>query len=150
MSNLPVKVLQIGMTFNPGGKETYLLQQFYALDKTKVTYDFVNLNSEHDIVAQEQLIAAGCKVFAIIRRRKDPFKNMYQWIKLLTYGKYDFIVLNAVSLEYVFPLVIAKWFGIPGRIIHSHSSGYAHKVGFLRKLRINFNTILKRKVRKKI
>lgn len=142
MSNLPVKVLQIGMTYNPGGVESYLLQQFYALDRTKVTYDFVNLTSEHDIVAQDELIAAGCKVFAIIRRRKHPFKNMYQWLKLLTNEKYDFIVLNAVNLEYVFPLVIAKCFGISGRIIHSHNSGFNHKIGFLRKLRINFNTML--------
>ena len=42
---LPVKVLQIGMTRNIGGLETYLMQQFDHLDRNKVVYDFVNITN---------------------------------------------------------------------------------------------------------
>ena len=146
MNNLPVKVLQIGMTRNHGGLETYLLQQFRALDKTKVKYDFVNITGEYDIVAQEELIAAGCKIFKVNSRHKNPIKHYYQWLKLLceAHEQYDAIVLNSNSLEYAFPLFAAKWFEIPKRIIHSHNTGYDHKIGVVRNILIKFNKVLLR------
>ena len=141
MNNLPVRVLQIGMTRNHGGLETYLLQQFRALNKFKVTYDFVNITGEYDIVAQEELIAAGCKIFKVNSRHKNPIKHYYQWLKLLckVHEQYDAIVLNANSLEYVFPLFTAKWFKIPKRIIHSHNTGYDHNIGTVRNILIKIN-----------
>lgn len=144
MHSLPVKVLQIGMTRNHGGLETYLLQQFRWLDRTKVTYDFVNITGEYDIVAQEELIAAGCNVYPVCSRHKNPLKHYYQWMRLLSrvHTQYDAIVLNTNSLEYVFPLFAARLFGISRRIIHSHNAGFENKIGLLRKLLIGFNTIL--------
>ena len=146
MNNLPVRVLQIGMTRNHGGLETYLLQQFRALNKFKVTYDFVNITGEYDIVAQEELIAAGCKIFKVNSRHKNPIKHYYQWLKLLckVHEQYDAIVLNANSLEYVFPLFTAKWFKIPKRIIHSHNTGYDHNIGTVRNILIKINKVLLR------
>lgn len=144
MHSLPVKVLQIGMTRNHGGLETYLLQQFRWLDRTKVTYDFVNITGEYDIVAQEELVAAGCKVYPVCSRHKNPLKHYYQWMRLLSriHTQYDAIVLNTNSLEYVFPLFAARLFGIPRRIIHSHNAGFENKIGLLRKLLVGFNTVL--------
>lgn len=43
--NQPVKVLQIGMTNNIGGMETYLMAQYRKLDRTKVRYDFLNISN---------------------------------------------------------------------------------------------------------
>ena len=146
MHSLPVRVLQIGMTRIHGGLETYLLQQFHALDRTKVTYDFVNITGEYDIVAQAELTAAGCHIYAVNSRHKNPIRHYYQWLRLLTniHKQYDVLVLNTNSLEYVFPLVAAKWFGIPRRIIHSHNSGFENRIGLLRKLLVGFNTVLLR------
>ena len=146
MNNLPVKVLQIGMTRNHGGLETYLLHQFRALDKTKVKYDFVNITGEYDIVEQEELITAGCKIIKVASRHKNPIKHYYQWLKLLceAHEQYDAIVLNSNSLEYAFPLFAAKWFEIPKRIIHSHNTGYDHKIGVVRNILIKFNKVLLR------
>lgn len=50
-----IKVLQIGMTSNIGGLETYLMQQFDHIDKNKLQYDFVNITAEKDIVYKEKL-----------------------------------------------------------------------------------------------
>ena len=43
-----IKVLQIGMTSNIGGLETYLMQQFDHIDKNKLQYDFVKITAEKD------------------------------------------------------------------------------------------------------
>lgn len=54
--SLPVKVLQIGMTRNHGGLETYLMQQFTNIDRDKVVYDFVNITGEYDIVFRDKIL----------------------------------------------------------------------------------------------
>lgn len=39
----PIRVLQIGLTRNIGGLETYLIAQFQHLNRSNVTYDFVSV-----------------------------------------------------------------------------------------------------------
>ena len=142
----PVKVLQIGMTCNWGGTETYLMQQFDNIDCSKVQYDFVNITSEKDIVFKDAILSSGSMIYGICSRHKNPIKHYYQWILLLCKVAKDYkaIVLNANSLEYVFPLFAGKLFSIPVRVIHSHNAGYGHEIGLLRKLLISFNRFLMR------
>jgi len=140
----PVKVLQVGMTYNWGGLETYLMQQYDNIDKSKVIYDFVNITAEKEIVFADKIRKNGNKIFETCSRHKNPMKHYWQWINIFKeYGKdYKAIVLNSNSLEYIFPLFAAKIFGIPVRVIHSHNAGFEHKIGLFRKLLIAFNKLL--------
>lgn len=142
--SVPVKVLQVGMTRNIGGLETYLMQQFENLDRSKVIYDFVNITNEYDIVFSDKIKNSGAKIFGVCSRHKNPLKHYWQWIKLLyrERGQYKAIVLNSNSLEYVFPLFWGKIMRIPMRVIHSHNGGFENKIGFIRKLLIKMNTLL--------
>ena len=139
-----VKILQIGMTRNIGGLETYLMQQFRHLDRTRVTYDFVNITSEHEIMFADEIKAGGSKIFGVVSRHRNPLKHYFQWLKLLlsTRGQYKAIVLNSNGLSYVFPLFAAMFFGIPIRVMHSHNAGYEIKISIARRLLIAFNKIL--------
>lgn len=139
-----VKVLQIGMTSNIGGLETYLMQQFRHLDTTRVHYDFVNITAERPIVYREEIEAAGSKVYGVTARHCDPLKHYWQWCVLLRRlaKQYDAIVLNSNSLSYVFPLFAAKLFGIPTRVMHSHNAGFEGKVGLARALLMAVNRCL--------
>ncbi len=145
MKNL-VKVLQIGMTSNIGGMETYLMEQFNHIDKNKVQYDFVNITGETDIVFKDKIEAAGSKVYNIQSRHTNPIKHYWQWCKLLrNVGKeYKAIVLNTCQLGYIFPIFAAKLFGIPMRIVHSHNAGNEIDVGLLRAVMIFINRVLMR------
>lgn len=140
----PVKVLQIGMTKNIGGLETYLMQQFDHMDHAKVMYDFVNITAEDDIVFHDKIEKAGGKVFGVMSRHSGPIRHYWQWYKLLKKVAKDYkaIVLNSNGLSYVYPLFLAKFFGIPHRIIHSHNSNFEYKVGWKKKLLIGFNKVL--------
>lgn len=139
-----IKVLQIGMTRNIGGLETYLMQQFNHLDYNKVKYDFVNITGEYDIAFSDEIKSKGSKIYNVISRHSNPLLHYYQWIKILfeNKGKYAAIVLNSNSLEYVFPIFIAKIFKIPVRIMHSHNTSWEHKIGFGRKCLLKINRIL--------
>ena len=139
-----IKVLQVGMSYNIGGTETYLIQQYRYIDKTRLTYDFVNINAHHKMAFTDEILSYGSNVFNICSRHKNPIKHYWQWYQLLRerHKDYKAIVLNANSLEYVYPIFLARFFGIPLRIIHSHNAGNQHKIRFWRKVLILFNKIL--------
>lgn len=141
-----INVLQIGMTENIGGMETYLIEYYRNLDRTKIRYSFVNITAERKMVFAEEIKHNGDSIYNVISRHRNPLKHYWQWMKLLVkHGKeYDALVLNACSLNYVFPLVAAKLFGIKKRIIHSHNSGDEVRMTFKRKLLVSFNKVLLR------
>ena len=136
-----LRVLQVGMTRNLGGIETYLIEQFRHLDKSKIDYDFVNITGEYSICYEDEISASGSKIFKVVSRHKNPLLHYWQWFNILLQhkGVYDVIVLNTNSLEYVFPLVLGKVFGIPVRVIHSHNSGFENKQGLARRLLVGMN-----------
>lgn len=142
--NEPVRILQIGMTKNIGGLETYLMQQFRHLDKSKITYDFVNITAEDEIVFKQEILDAGSHVYGVRSRHSNPIRHYWQWLRLLhKIGKnYKAIVLNSNGLTYVFPLVAARLAGIPMRVMHSHNSGFEQKIGSAKKAIIAMNRIL--------
>lgn len=136
-----LRVLQVGMTRNLGGIETYLIEQFRHLDKSKIDYDFVNITGEYSICYEDEILASGSKIFKVVSRHKNPLLHYWQWFNILLQNKgvYDVIVLNTNSLEYVFPLVLGKIFGIPVCVIHSHNSGFENKQGLARRLLVGMN-----------
>lgn len=136
-----LRVLQVGMTRNLGGIETYLIEQFRHIDKTKIDYDFVNITGEYSICYEDEILASGSKIYKVVSRHKNPLLHYWQWFNILLQNKgvYDVIVLNTNSLEYVFPLVLGKVFGIPVRVIHSHNSGFENRQGLTRRLLVGMN-----------
>lgn len=142
----PKRVLEVGMTRNWGGLETYLMQQFRHLDPARVHYDFVNITGEYDICFQQEIADAGSEIYSVCSRHRNPLRHYREWYQLLARhaGAYDAIVLNTNSLEYVYPLVAAKRFGIPRRVIHSHNSGFENAIGTARRALIAMNRRLLR------
>ena len=138
------KVLQIGMTKNLGGIESYLMNQFRHLDRQKIVYDFVNITGEFEIAFEQEILQSGSKIYKIPTRHKNPIQHYFLWLKLLwkIRGQYSAIVLNGNSLSYVFPIFAAKFFGISKRIFHSHNSGDELKMSTARKILVAVNKIL--------
>ena len=139
-----INILQIGMTANWGGVETYLIQQFHHINSEKLHYDFVNNEAENEIVFADQIKSKGSIIHYICSRHVNPLKHYISWLLLMFKYRnyYSAVVYNSNTMEYVFPLVAAKLFGIPIRIVHSHNAGYRHELSILRKILVKMNTIL--------
>lgn len=139
-----IHVLQIGMTKNIGGMETYLMAQYRNLDKDIIQYDFINLTEEYPIAFEKEIKNNGSKIYSVPTRRINPIMHYYKMVKILFKKRkiYDYIILNTCHLYYIFPLFIAKIIGIPNIIIHSHNSKDEIKIGFFRKIWIKFNKLL--------
>ncbi len=137
-----MRVLQIGMTRNVGGLETYLMSQYRKLKK--VSYDFMNITGEYEIVFADEITRRGGKIFAVPSRHLSPISHYFGWIKFFVgHAKdYDAIVLNSNNLLYVFPLFAARFFGIKTRVFHSHNAGMDANLSFVKKCVLNFNKLL--------
>lgn len=140
----PVKVLQIGMTPNIGGMETYLMAQYRKLNRDIVRYDFLNITGENEIVFADEIRKNGDKIYAVPSRHKLPFHHYLGICKLLLKNRHDYkyVVLNTCSLYYVFPLFMAALVGISHRVIHSHNSGDEGKSSFPRNIIKMINRVL--------
>lgn len=144
MNKNKIYILQLGMTKNIGGMETYLMSQYRKLNKKYIQYDFVNLSKDDKMAFSEEIKNNGSKIYSVPKRKYHPFLHYYEMMKILFHNrkKYKYIVLNTCHLYYIFPLFFAKIIQIPNRIIHSHNSDDEIKISFFRKILININKIL--------
>lgn len=115
-----IEVLIEGMTSNKGGKETYIVNMFDALDKTKYRFTFVAYDDE--IAYESYLVKQGAKVVHVTARSKGVFRHKRELNKLFTEQSFDVVWAHKTTLSACEILEIAKKRAVPVRIIHSHSS----------------------------
>lgn len=117
------KVLVFGMTENPGGVESFLLNYYRNIDRNKIQFDFL-CNSYEKVAYEEELISLGAKTYHIIARSQNPTKYKQELEDFFTTNshKYDAIWVNVCSLANIDYLKMAKKYNIKRRIIHSHNS----------------------------
>lgn len=118
-----IKVLVFGMTENPGGVESFLMNYFRHINQKKVHFDFL-CNSMLPCAYEDELVGSGAIVYHITARSQNPLKYRRELKKLFQdhHQEYQVIWVNVNSLANIDYLKMAKKFGIPRRIIHSHNS----------------------------
>lgn len=116
-------ILVVGMTENPGGIESFLINIFRNIDKERFHMDFL-CDFMGKCAYEDEIIESGSAVYHICRRGKNPLRFRKELSQVLSdnQGKYNAMWVNVCNLANVDFLVQAKRFGIPRRIIHSHSS----------------------------
>ena len=117
------RVLVFGMTENPGGVESVIMNYYRCIDKTKIQFDFL-CNFHEDAAYEDELTAMGGNVFHITARSENygKYKKELKAFFKDSQGTYDAIWVNVCSLANIDYLIMAKKYGIPRRIIHSHNS----------------------------
>lgn len=118
-----VKVLVFGMTPNPGGVESFLMNYYRKIDRNKIHFDFL-CNTHNEIAYQDEIKSLGGKIFRIPMRSKHPLRYRILLKKFFKQNSknYDAIWVNVNSLANIDYLKLAKKYGIQKRIIHSHNS----------------------------
>ena len=112
--------LVYGMTNNPGGIETYLLNLFLRIDKSKYMLDFVS--DFPSITYSDVLKKSGSRLYYIDAKSKSLFKQWKQlWIILKHHPEYKTMYFNILDagalLTMIIPFVIGRKI-----VIHSHNS----------------------------
>lgn len=117
------RVLIFGMTENPGGVESFLVNYYRNIDREKIQFDF--LCNTHDSVAyEEELKALGGRTFHIPARSKNRqlYRKELEEVFRDHANEWLAIWVNVSSLANIDYLKIAKKYNIEKRIIHSHNS----------------------------
>jgi len=117
------KVLVFGMTENPGGVESFLLNYYRNIDRSKIQFDFL-CNSYERVAYEDELISLGAETYHITARSQNPskYKEELEGVFANNSHKYDAIWVNVCSLANIDYLKMAKKYNIKRRIIHSHNS----------------------------
>ena len=117
------RVLVFGMTENPGGVESFLINYFRNIDRSKIQFDFL-CNTLLPVAYEEELKQSGSDVYHITPRRKSRirFSRELKAVFSENEGKWDAVWVNVCSLANIDYLIYAQRAGIRRRIIHSHNS----------------------------
>lgn len=116
------RILVFGITENPGGVESVIMNYYRKINKEHIQFDFL-CNTE--VVAYEDEIKSlGGKIYRITARSKDrkKYKNDMEKFFKEHAKEYSAIWVNVCSLANIDYLKYAKKYGIRKRIIHSHNS----------------------------
>lgn len=118
-----VRILVFGMTENPGGVESFLLNYYRHIDRNKMQWDFL-CNSHDPVAYEDELLALGGRCYHITARSADrrKYRQELEAVFKEHSGEWDAIWVNVCSLANIDYLKIAKKYGIEKRIIHSHNS----------------------------
>lgn len=135
------KVLVFGMTENPGGVESIIMNYYRHMDRNRVQFDF--LCNSKSIAYEEEIRNMGGNVYKIISRRENYWrfkKELREFMKIHA-KEYAALWVNLCSLVNIDYLIMAKKYGIVKRIIHCHNSD--NDAGFLKGMihRINKCTV---------
>lgn len=116
------RVLQIMGGLKRGGLETFAMNMYRSIDRSEIQFDFL-LTQVAGGDYEEEAISMGANIYHIPARNKgckaykmaldDFFKNHHDYIAVHEH------ISSLTSIE---PLYYAKKYGIPVRILHSHSS----------------------------
>lgn len=139
-----IYVLQIGMTPNAGGVESYVMNLYRKIDRTKVQFDFIDWYGKDNIAYTNEIKKLGGKIYKIPARRSNPIKNSKLLSTIMNSGKYDYIYNNLNSLSYISGIRNGLKIHNLKIIVHSHNDNIEKS----NKLSIFLNLIHKNVVKK--
>lgn len=126
-----IRVLHIVGSMNRGGIETFLMNLYRNIDKTKIQFDFA-VHTMNECAYDQEIKKLGGRIFYITPRIKNRKKHNLDLNNIFKNNKEIQIVHQHVSsLTYINPLKIAYNNNVKIRIVHSHSSKAESKLHYI-------------------
>ena len=116
------KILVFGMTHNPGGIESVIMNFYRNIDRNEIQFDF--LCNCKEIAYEDEIKQLGGKVYKITSKSENYFqykKEIKNFFKENS-SKYCAIWVNVCNLNNIDYLKYAKKYNINKRIVHAHNS----------------------------
>lgn len=117
----PIRILQWGMLPSRGGTETFIMNLYRHIDRSKVQFDFLANREAPTLAFEDEILSLGGRIHRVTspepfgtRRTLPAFYRSHPEIAGVHVHAND---------PYATPLAAAKQAGIPLRILHSHNGG---------------------------
>ncbi len=124
-----MRVLQLGLTANPGGVESFVFNYAEQLKNQGIIFDYVDLQG-YGLANSRKLLAEGSKIYTLKDSRKHPLLAFRQIRKIIAEGGYSCVHIHMLSAANPVP-VMAACKGNVQVFVHSHNT---QTVGIHRKL----------------
>ncbi|MEG1719118.1 MAG: glycosyltransferase, partial [Clostridia bacterium] len=119
--NKPIRVLQNIQTISLGGVETFIMNYYRNIDRTKVQFDFIVRmydNMPNDF--EKEILTLGGKIYNV-----PTFKHgklfLFEIMKIIKKNGYK-IIHSHSNIYSVYSLFSAKCAKVPVRIAHCHNT----------------------------
>lgn len=124
-----MRVLQFGMTANPGGVESFIINYAQHLKSQGILFDYVDLQG-YGLAHSQQIAEAGSKIYTLKDSRKHPLLAYREIQRIITEGGYGCVHINMLSAANLVPVMAARKCKVQV-IVHSHNT---QTVGIHRKI----------------
>lgn len=124
-----MRVLQMGLTCNHGGSESFVLNYAQALNKYGITFDYVDLQGM-GLADSNEILSEGSIIYTLNDYRRHPVLAVKQIKEIVQNGHYPCVHVNMQSAACLSP-VIGALCGKAGVIVHSHNT---QALGLIRKI----------------
>lgn len=124
-----IRILLVGMTHNPGGLETYMINIFSKLQGKHFHFYFIN-TSYQPIAYSNYIRKNNGIIFNIhVNNRIYKYFTRYHVIKKFfkQHHNFDIVHINALSVNEIYWAKAAKKYGLNNIIFQSHESNSIHR-----------------------
>lgn len=123
----PLRVLHFQGRMGRGGAETFMMNTYRNLDRTKIQFDFLIYDEFKEVQPyHKEIESLGGRIFYVPNPKKNIFNYVKEVKQLLKKESFD-IVHSQVFFGGGLNLWLASQAGIQKRIVHSHAT--AHEQG---------------------
>ncbi|WP_195454814.1 glycosyltransferase family 1 protein [Turicibacter sanguinis] len=117
----PIRILHVLQKMEAGGTQALLMNIYRNIDRNKVQFDFLVVNSQKEFYDDEILSMGGKIYYSNLRESKNIYGYQKLLKKILIKNKYKIIHVHAYTIGY-FTLKTAAKYNVPVRIAHSHNN----------------------------
>lgn len=115
-----IRILQVGLSYNPGGVESFVMNYYRYLVKKGIQFDFICMYGE--LAYQSEIIKLGGKIYFTSNVKKRPWKFHREFEEILGKNHYEIVYVNMLSAANIVPLKISYRQGVSRIIAHSHNT----------------------------
>lgn len=137
-----IKVLHVGLSSNPGGVESLILNYHRNIDTTIVQFEYLDMYGD-GIAFDKEIVDLGGKIHIVSNFKRHPFLFMKDLKNVIKENNIDILHIHMQSTANILPVLVGLKIPKLKIICHSHSSSTPK--GLLRKIlhRINVNRLRK-------
>lgn len=116
------RVLICGLTDNKGGIETYIMNIYRNIDRSRLQFDFL-CEEGRSIAFSDEIKKLGGHIYHIPRKYKHPIRHIVLVNKLFMDNNYIGLYFQCnTKLRTIELFKLAKRYGVKNRVIHSHNT----------------------------
>ena len=119
-----IRVLHILDELNTGGADQIVYNYWKYIDKEKFHFDFVvmKIPEKPQGRLESNVVELGGNVYKVTKKQDNFIQHIIDVDNIIKQGNYDIVHSHLYELSAIY-LMIAKKYGVPIRIGHSHSAG---------------------------